>query len=830
MASKSATFFLLLFLVTFTNGCGGILADDDRPNAPKLTPDQRERALAVLREGLSHGRGWVKVHAAEALLRLDYPQSVREHVEAELPAAEIESGYRIGVWQTLALQAGSDTERAKWISRILGAALDPSAGDKQHALEALAKLEYTVEPGERQALREAAESNAPLAAYARWVLASSGTEADNQYLAQLFDSPEESNRTAAAYALRNLKKISPTSWAKLEQAADSEPAGSAARIYLVSAAFVHAPNETARAKYKPELLKYVEKDREGERVEACAALAIRGVSEDLPRLEALLDDPDTHVRVIASSAILRIGRRVPHRMAALDWVVVFLYCLSMIAVSWYYSRRTASTEGYLLGDRRMKPWAIGISIFATLWSTIGYLSSPGEMIRYGPMIFAGVAVFPLIYLAVGWFLIPSLMKLRVTSAYEILEARLGLSIRMLGSIIFLALRLLWMSVITYATTSKVLIPLLGLDPRLTPWLCALMVIITVSYTSIGGLRAVVFTSVAQTIILFAGAILIFVTITSDMGGIGAWWPRSWAENWQAPAWIDPNARITFVGVWIATFTWYFCTSGSDQMVIQRYLSTRDPKAARRAYAISLVTDALVGLFLGALGLALVSYFQTHPHMVPDGQTIQTNADQLLPQYVVFGLPAGVSGLVIAGLLATAMDSLSSGVNSSCAVVSADFMDRFRTRKISEYYHVRMAKCISVLVGAVVIVLSLYVSVVPGNLVEVAYRVVNLFVAPLFVLFFLALFVRWSTTFGTWLAAISSIAVAVAIAYWELITGNKGISFLWIMPCSLVVGVTVGTLASLLPIGPGPRPTLAQLELADAATSEGTTNGGAEDGR
>jgi Na+/proline symporter len=114
--------------------------------------------------------------------------------------------------------------------------------------------------------------------------------------------------------------------------------------------------------------------------------------------------------------------------------------------------------------------------------------------------------------------------------------------------------------------------------------------------------------------------------------------------------------------------------------------------------------------------------------------------------------------------------------------------------------VRRARIISWSVGAVVVVLSSVVGLVQGNLLEVAFKVVNLLVAPLFGLFFMALFVRWATNFGTIVGAISGVATVVAISYWTEFTGRQGISFVWSMPVGLFVQVGVGAIASLIPIG------------------------------
>ncbi|GAG34191.1 unnamed protein product, partial [marine sediment metagenome] len=245
------------------------------------------------------------------------------------------------------------------------------------------------------------------------------------------------------------------------------------------------------------------------------------------------------------------------------------------------------------------------------------------------------------------------------------ESRLGLTVRMMGSSIFLLLRLLWMAVIVYATAGTVLVPLMGLDASATPYVCAAMGLITVIYTSMGGLKAVVFTDVVQTVILFGGAVLAVVLISifsaQNLGGAFAWWPSEWASHWQAPSFtFDPFVRISAPVIMLAMYTWYICTNCSDQMAIQRFLATRDTKAARKVILVSLMTDICVAVFLNILGLALLGFFMAQPHLLGDEQMIMANADQLFPRFIAIGLPVGVSGLVVAGLLAAAMSSLSSG--------------------------------------------------------------------------------------------------------------------------------------------------------------------------
>jgi SSS family solute:Na+ symporter len=375
-------------------------------------------------------------------------------------------------------------------------------------------------------------------------------------------------------------------------------------------------------------------------------------------------------------------------------------------------------------------------------------------------------------------------------------------VRLLGALLFLSLRLLWMAVIIDTTSMHVLLPLLGLDHSAGPYVCAVMGLITIIYTSMGGIRAVVVTDVVQTFILLGGAIVTLVLITWQLGGVTAWWPDRWDPNWQpATLQVDFFARVSVVGAIMGTFFWYVATAGSDQMAIQRYLATRDAASARRMFNISMIANAVVTALLALLGLALFAWFRKFPEMLRDDQSVTGTADQLFPRFIEVGLPVGMSGLVVSGLLAAAMSSLSGGLNSSSAVITVDFLDRFGTAQLSDAQQVRRTRRVAWAVGLVMVVLSLGVGVVEGNLLERAYKVVNLLVSPLFGLFFMALFVPWATSFGTFVGAAFGLATVVTINYWSMFTTDvPGISFLWAMPLGLVIQVVAGAIASLAPIG------------------------------
>jgi SSS family solute:Na+ symporter len=242
---------------------------------------------------------------------------------------------------------------------------------------------------------------------------------------------------------------------------------------------------------------------------------------------------------------------------------------------------------------------------------------------------------------------------------------------------------------------------------------------------------------------------------------------------------------------LSVLVWYVCTNGSDQIAVQRYLATPDVKTARRSFKIALMSDVFASTLLALVGLSMLAYFTSNSSLL-NGKPIVEQADTLFPRFILIGLPAGISGLVIAGLLAAAMSSLSSGLNSVSSVVSEDLINRFRKSR-SNKNDLQQIKRLSFVMGFIILLLSFIIARVPGNLLDVIMKVVNLFVAPLFVLFFMALFVPFATERGTFWGGIIAVAVAVAIAFW----GVFGITVLWIMPTALVSGIGSAVILSYL---------------------------------
>ena len=281
--------------------CGGCAQSNDTSSS-REDDETTDRAVAVLRQALSEEDGWVKVHAAEALVANGYYEGVRKTFLAELPTAKPK--YRIGVWRVLAQASHDDhEEREKHINRIRDAFLNIDGPDREHALESLAKLQYSARPEEL--VYVAMDAKGTFQAHARWALANSGRHEDEKLLTALFCSEDSDVRATVAYGLRYLEDVSGDAIRRLEKAYAKEPADSGARIYILSALGVHCPPEH-RGKLKEELLKYAEMGNAAEKKEAFAALAYFGEDYDIPFLSRRLsNETDTDIRIFCANALLK---------------------------------------------------------------------------------------------------------------------------------------------------------------------------------------------------------------------------------------------------------------------------------------------------------------------------------------------------------------------------------------------------------------------------------------------------------------------------------------------------------------------------------------------
>ncbi len=521
----------------------------------------------------------------------------------------------------------------------------------------------------------------------------------------------------------------------------------------------------------------------------------------------------------------------------LDLAMMALYAGVMLWIGWAYSRRVQSSDDYFVAGRGARSSVVGISMIAALLSTVSFLAYPGELITYGPGLAWSLLHNPFTFLIVGFLIIPHIMKYRITSGYELLENRFGLGVRKAASLLFLAIRLLWMAFVLFlcgtAVSVVTQIPLI--------YVLLAVGIITTASTVMGGIRAVLLTDVIQFIIHVGSGVLIIAYVVYRCGGIGPvfnWDPQAVAQlNWPEVKVFSLSTfdRVTILGAVINAALWWICTATSDQMMIQRYLCTRDVKAARRSFLHCMIGDAAISIVLWGIAAALLAYFLRFAGDRPDpGASIVSQADRLFPHFIATVLPSGIRGIVVAALFADAMQSLSSGISALGTVLVVDFKSVFARGipsgstdhadaapssppRSSPTTDVRLddanapaadsgalarrAKIVGLGVGVIAVSLSFVIGYVPGrNILDMTYRMSGFFTVPLFVLFAMAFFVRFATPAGAWAAIAMGFGAGLLFSYWRQIVGQFAdtgdFSVILIMPCSLILSLGAGILVSL----------------------------------
>ncbi|MBN1346665.1 MAG: sodium/solute symporter [Phycisphaerae bacterium] len=501
---------------------------------------------------------------------------------------------------------------------------------------------------------------------------------------------------------------------------------------------------------------------------------------------------------------------------ALDWVIVGVYFVGVVGMGAYFARRQRSTKEYFLGSRSMSSWVVGLSIIATLLSTISYLANPGEMIQNGPGLFTRVLAIPIAYFIVAYWVIPFFMRLPITSAYEYLQERFGGETRTVGAVLFVLIRVIWMSVVVYTAS--------GAMARMTGMRLELVIVcvgvFTTFYAAVGGIRAVIWTDVVQFIILLGGAVFAVGYIVWYMGLSECISVAVKTSKPLAPLWSwDPTTRLTLIGITMHYVSWVVCTYSADQVVIQRYLSTRDAQAARRSYLISCIGNIFLSTILAATGFALLAFYTQHPDLLGGSMSGQLSeqADDVFPYFIAHQLPVGVTGVITAALFAAAMSSLDSGVNSVSTVITVDFFQRWSRRQLSDETMLKFAKILGLALGLTATVLALFVDKIEGNILVITNKSTSCVVGPLFGLFALGMFTRRANQFGAIAGPAVGFVVGLIMTFSGQWFGPKyNISFMWLIITPTIITIASGYVLSLL----RPAPTEKQLRFTRRAVMSG----------
>lgn len=505
----------------------------------------------------------------------------------------------------------------------------------------------------------------------------------------------------------------------------------------------------------------------------------------------------------------------------LDIVALATYLIALFGVGIYFSRKQRSEEMYFLAGRKM-PWFLaGISVLATLLSTLSYLSLPGEMIRNGVGFFYGFIGLALVIPIVNYIVIPALMRLPVTTVYDFFERRFGLSTRVMTAVVFIVMRLTWIGIITY-TASFAVSEMTGWD---VTWIAVGVGIVTLFYTTTGGMTAVVWCDFAQFVLLFGGAIFIPIYIGFQTQASPVEWWETFEQAGRSETIFfsfDPQVRLTVVGMILVILLWNLSTHSADQVAAQRYLSTPSPDAARRSMWVYSIANVGLSCLLALCGLALFYFYfrQSTSPIETFATEIRKDADSYLPKFIATQLPAGLSGLMLAAILAAAMSSLSSGIHSISTVVVNDFFNRFRSHESSGPRPL-LAQLMALVSGAAAIFLAIAFDVVrknmsEWNLLDLIERVNHLFVAPLGALFLIGVLLRRVSEIPSLIGFAAGVLTSFLVSFSETIFDYE-ISFTWIMPAAFVVTIVVAFVAGHA--FPPPTPSKIAAVSSDATPEE-----------
>lgn len=431
-------------------------------------------------------------------------------------------------------------------------------------------------------------------------------------------------------------------------------------------------------------------------------------------------------------------------LATLDWIIIALYFAALIGVVWWSSRHQDTTEDYFLAGRNIGWFAIGASLFASNIGSEHIVGLAGQGASSG-MAMAHYELHAWIMVMLAWIFVPFYYRTGVYTVPEFLEKRFNAATRLILSVVSLiAYVFTKVSVTVYAGAMvfQALLPDTFGSPQNAFWVGAIAtVLITGVYTVFGGLRAVVYTDTAQAVILLVGSAVITFIGLSKLGGWGEFQAIVAQDASRFVLWrpID-DPQFPWLGILIGSpivGIWYWCT---DQYIVQRTLAAKDLRNARRGAlfgGILKVWPVFIFLIPGLMGYALHQKGLIHIPLNP--QTGQIAGDQVFPTLVTTLLPAGLRGIVVAGLMAALMSSLSSLFNSSASLFTVDLYEKIRPGR-SEKHLVnvgRIATCAVVVAGLMWIPVMQRIS--GGGLYHYLQSVQGYLAPPITAVFLLGLF-------------------------------------------------------------------------------------------
>lgn len=469
----------------------------------------------------------------------------------------------------------------------------------------------------------------------------------------------------------------------------------------------------------------------------------------------------------------------------LNYTTLALYLAAVAGVGLWFMRRQRSTQDYFKGGGRVPWWIAGLSIFATMLSSFTYMAVPAKSYSTDWVFWIGSSTTLMLAPIVVAFYLPRFRRLNVTTAYEYLEQRFNLPARLYASASFILFQLGRMAIVIYLP-ALALSAALGIDVML----CVLFIGVTCAiYTAAGGIEADVWTDALQAIVQMGAAVFSLILIAFHLDGMPAEWlhdatsaGRLHLVNWS---W-DLTSASLFV-VLLGNLLSNFAPYTADQAVVQRYITTADPKQAERAIWLNGCLAIPATALFFAIGTALFLYYRQHPEQLDP--TLET--DSIFPFFISRIMPPGVVGIVIAGIFAAAQSTASSSVNSISTALVTDWLLRFYPG-LSDRFCLRVGQALAVLLGFGGTGLALFLATTDVKSLWDAYLgLLGLLGSGLAGLFALGIFCQRATGAGALTGSVSS----ALILYW--VQHHTSIHFLLYGAVGTISCFVIGYAASLL---------------------------------
>jgi SSS family transporter len=461
----------------------------------------------------------------------------------------------------------------------------------------------------------------------------------------------------------------------------------------------------------------------------------------------------------------------------------------MLYIGYYYSKRGNSTDDFFVAGRRIPWWAAGISIYGSQLSAITFMAIPAIVYATDWSLAIGsIMILAVVPLVIKYYL-PFFRRLNVTSAYQYLEDRFDVKVRLLASVTFMFMQLARIGIVLY-------LPAIAITSvtGINVYLCiAIMGVFCTIYTVMGGIEAVIWTDVVQVAVLLGGAIMcLVIAILNVEGGITQAIETGLAlDKFKMLHWGWDSSQLV---VWVALTGFFFLSIipyTSDQTVVQRYLTVRDEKAAAKSlWTNGIITIPGVMIFFG-LGTALYIYYLKNPQVMNSD-----SPDELLPFYIVQNLPVGIAGIVIAGLFAASMSSLDSSMNSIATAYITDIQKRFN-KSSSDAHSLKLAKWITVIIGFAGTGSAMFIAATHVDFIFNYFQeILGVFGGGLAGVFVLAIFIKKANATGAIVGVLGGAAITWLVKY------NTDISLYLYGAVGVISSVLIGYLVSIIFPGKG----------------------------